>query len=311
MNRVDDADDEFRFREEEAVEFGIPLPLQAAARASTNDAEHRRVSFIRYGDGRPVVTFLHGAALNAHTWDATAAALGTPAVALDLPGHGCSEWRDDADYRPETLAASLSSVIRGFAGPRLLVGQSLGGLTSALIAAEDPATAGLILVDITPGVSADETSPVAAFLAGPTDFARRDDVVEAARSAGIGVSRESVARGVALNTCVRDDGRVVFTHHLGNLSGMSPSLRWDPERLWRVLGDVAVPVWLVRARRGLVSDERVREFTGRLPRAHVIELDTGHNVQEDDPVALARVITDVLSSLEESSRTSELPEARA
>lgn len=288
--------DEFRFREEEAAEFGIPLPLVPALRTSDVDDDGRKIGAIRYGTGAPDVVFLHGAALNAHTWDATAASLDMSALAVDLPGHGDSAWRDDADYRPETLAATLAPVIDRAGGRHILVGQSLGGLTAALVAAEDPATTGLLLVDITPDASMGAASQIDAFLAGPRDFASRDEIVGGARAAGIGVSRESVARGVALNTRRRDDGRVEFSHHLAHLGGLRPSLTSDRERVWSALQNLTVPIWLVRAQRGFLNDESTEAFAARLPRARVIEIDTGHNVQEDDPVGLGRIIAEFIGA---------------
>jgi pimeloyl-ACP methyl ester carboxylesterase len=50
----------------------------------------------------------------------------------------------------------------------------------------------------------------------------------------------------------------------------------------------------VRARRGGISDADVTGIERRLPGAHVVTFDTGHNVQEDDPVALARLVADRL-----------------
>lgn len=293
--------DEFRFRTEEAAEFGIALPFLPAKRTNDVDDDGRRLGIIRYGTVDPEVAFLHGAGLNAHTWDATAAALDAPAIAFDLPGHGSSEWRDDADYRPETIATALAPALDRAGGRHVLVGHSLGGLVAALIAADDSATKGLLLVDITPDVSMGDAAQVADFLAAARDFASRDEIVDGARASGIGVSRESVARGVALNTRERDDGRVEFTHHLAHLGGLQPSLNSPREGLWNALENLAVPTWLVRARRGFLNDELSQSFAARLPHSRVIEIDTGHNVQEDDPVALAGIVTEFLHSCDAHS----------
>jgi len=83
----------------------------------------------------PVVTFLHGAGLNAHTWDTTVLGLGLPALAIDLPGHGDSSWRSDAAYVARVLAPDVAVGMDAWTdGPQLLVGQSLGGLTAAAVA---------------------------------------------------------------------------------------------------------------------------------------------------------------------------------
>ncbi len=52
----------------------------------------RKVSALVWGSEPPEMVFLHGGGQNAHTWDTVALALGVPLVAVDLPGHGHSDW---------------------------------------------------------------------------------------------------------------------------------------------------------------------------------------------------------------------------
>jgi pimeloyl-ACP methyl ester carboxylesterase len=289
---TDETGNEFRFLVDEAAEFGIDSQLPDARRDSVEDRNGRTVSFIEWGQGGPVATFLHGAGLNAHTWDATIMSLGLPAVALDLPGHGSSDWRDDADYRAETNADAVTSVFERLgADCQVLVGQSLGGLTGAVVAARNPgAVSGLVIVDITPGLDTGSgAQQVQGFLAGPSDFASRAEIVERARAYGIGVSQQSVERGVALNTRIREDGRVVFSHHLANLGGLAPVIG-DLASVWPFLERLTIPVLLVRASGGILDDALEQEFLTRVPGSRSVTLDAGHNIQEDIPVELAAII---------------------
>jgi pimeloyl-ACP methyl ester carboxylesterase len=60
-----------------------------------------------------------------------ALAVGRSAVAIDLPGHGRSDWRRDGRYEPASLASALAEAIRSFAPrARLVAGTGLGGLTA-------------------------------------------------------------------------------------------------------------------------------------------------------------------------------------
>ena len=53
-----------------------------------------------------------------------------PLVAVDLPGHGHSDWRADHDYTPASNAEDVAVALRELApASRLVVGMSLGGLT--------------------------------------------------------------------------------------------------------------------------------------------------------------------------------------
>ncbi len=58
------------------------------------------LSALRWGTAEPELVFLHGGAQNAHTWDTVALALNRPLLAIDLPGHGHSDWRSDHSYFP-------------------------------------------------------------------------------------------------------------------------------------------------------------------------------------------------------------------
>jgi pimeloyl-ACP methyl ester carboxylesterase len=85
---------EFGLLHENAEQIGVTGPLPSVRRIDSGP-----ISAIKWGDEPPQVVFLHGGGQNAHTWD-TVIGLGVPALAIDLPGHGRSAWREDGDYGP-------------------------------------------------------------------------------------------------------------------------------------------------------------------------------------------------------------------
>lgn len=296
--------DEFSFLPDQAADAGISAPIPHGERLTLTLADGRSLSALRYGDRPPVVTFLHGAGLNAHTWDTTILALDLPALAIDLPGHGDSSWRADAAYTGRILALDIAVGMAAWTeGPQLLVGQSLGGLTAAAVAASRPdLVRGLVMIDITPGVdpSAGPTQ-IRDFFAGPTDFASRDEMVDRALAFGLGGSRTAAERGVYFNSRVRPDGRVEWKHHFAHLaaaasasaapataapqdavSGVLSATGWDD------LDGVTAPITLMRGDRGYVTDQNAAEFRERVPAASLVVVSSGHNVQEEVPVELAR-----------------------
>lgn len=297
----DDAFDEFSFLPEQAADIGVNGPLPAVRRLRLTLPDGRTLSAVRYGDAPPRVTLLHGAGLNAHTWDTTVLALGLPALAIDLAGHGDSSWREDVDYSPRTLAAD---VVRGLEewtdAPQVLVGHSLGGLTAAAVAAASPAhVERLVVVDITPGIDPNAgPQQIRAFFAGPTDWASREELVERALAFGLGGTRRAAERGVFLNSRVRPDGRVEWKHHFARLAaahadGELPEGGGDALAAllsntgWSDLEAVERPVTLIRGEAGYVTPADLAEFARRVPAASVVALATHHNVHEEDPVAFA------------------------
>src|SRR5207237_7590003 len=102
--------DEFGLFRENAEEFAIPWRGPPAVRREFVDAgDGRRVSALVWGDTEPELVLVHGGAQNAHTWDTVALALDRPLVAVDLPGHGHSDWRDDRGYWPVNNANDVAT----------------------------------------------------------------------------------------------------------------------------------------------------------------------------------------------------------
>lgn len=286
---------EFDFLPAQAAAIGASVPLPSAERLSLTLGSGRTISALRFGGDAPVVTFLHGAGLNAHTFDTTILALGLPSLSIDLPGHGDSSWRDDANYGPRTMADDVAQAIAAWTDiPQVLVGQSLGGLTAAVVAARHPELVRtLVMIDITPGLDQGSVGQVRGFLDGASDFASRDEIVERAMSFGLGGSREDTERGVFLNTRVRDDGRVIFKHHFANLGGLPPADSMNMVPMWEDLAAVAAPITLVRGDRGYVTGANAEALIERVPGTSVITVAAGHNVQEDVPVELGGIIAEI------------------
>src|ERR1700758_3069956 len=125
---------EFALLPENAEQAGVDGPLPHAQRIDAGS-----ISALQWGDSSPRVIFLHGGGQNAHTWDTVIVGLGEPALAVDLPGHGHSAWREDGDYSPRLNADALVPVLRELASTAdLVVGMSLGGLTALRLAAVAP-----------------------------------------------------------------------------------------------------------------------------------------------------------------------------
>jgi pimeloyl-ACP methyl ester carboxylesterase len=291
-----DPTDEFSLLVDEAAEFGIATDrIQAVERVGFESSDGQVLSALRWGGGEPTVVLLHGGGLNAHTWDMTVTALGHPALAIDLPGHGHSAWRDDGDYRPRTNAVAVAEAIAALApAAEMVAGQSLGGLT-AIVAAElrPDLVRRLALVDISPGLRMEDAAQVRDFLDGATSFESPRDIVERARAFGIGYSDRSLAIGVLHNTRRTDDGRWVFRHHLTTLPPDAPH-DFDFAALWPALEAVSAPVLLVHGTHGFLAPPVVAEFPQRVPGAVVVAIDGPHNLQEDAPRELAAAFSEFL-----------------
>lgn len=288
--------DEFAMLPDNAGEAGLAWSGPPSVRRVFADlGDGRRISALRWGIGPPQLILLHGGGQNGHTWDTVALALGRPAIAVDLPGHGRSDWREDHDYAPVTLAGDLAVAISSWApGGAAVVGMSLGGLAGLALSEVRPQLVDrLAMVDIAPGTDAKRVEPIVAFLSGPERFGSVQEMLD--RTVAFSPNRPIAAlrRGVL--------------HNARQLADGSWTWRWDPIRQWR-LGEhqidftalwsavdaLRVPLLLVRGSASrVVSDDDVAELLRRQPTAQVAVIEgAGHSVQGDRPVELAQRLSE-------------------
>lgn len=292
---------EFALLSENAAEYDLLVPQHGLPRRVDVPVDGRTVSVIEWGDVRPgqapTYLFVHGGAQNAHTWDTVLVALGAPsALCVDLPGHGRSEWRDDGDYSPRTNAAALAGVLDAYGAPALVVAMSLGGLSALALAALRPdLVRRLVLVDITPGVDAEKSAQIHAFIAGPQTFDTFADLFDRTQQFNPTRTPTSLRRGILHNAHRRDDGtwewnydRRRMTEITADAAALEMAALWDAvttagDRLLLVQG-VESPV---------VDDADIDELLRRRPDADVLRMEgAGHSVQGDRPVELAGVVAD-------------------
>ncbi len=296
------AGDEFGLLHENAAEQGIPWrgPPVVRRRWVVVDADGRKVSALVWGAEPPELVFLHGGAQNAHTWDTVALALDRPLVAIDLPGHGHSDHTHAGPFLPRVSAQDIAVAIRTLApDAAAVVGMSLGGLIGIALATRAPELVRrLVLVDVTPGVDRDKAAPIRAFISGPESFASFDEILDRTATHNPTRSVASLRRGIVHNARRRDDGRWVWRYQR-NQELDEPQAPVDFTELWNDLGAIAVPVLLARGMLvgmgggSVVVDDDVAEFRRRQPSGRVEQFErSGHSLQGDEPVRLARVVAD-------------------
>jgi pimeloyl-ACP methyl ester carboxylesterase len=288
--------DEFAYFADNASEVGLPFDRPPTVERIAVEVEPgRNVSALRWGTEPPELVLLHGGAQNAHTWDTVALALGRPLLAIDLPGHGHSDWRGDRAYWPAENARAVATVVEQVApDAAAVVGMSLGGLTALALSARSPELVRrLVLVDVTPGVNGDKAAAITSFVNGPESFASFDEILERTVAFNPTRSESSLRRGILHNAAERADGSWSWRYDRF-LPEEAPAEVPDFGDLWRAVDAVQVPFMLVRgADSPVVDDADVAELRRRAPgvRVEVVER-AGHSIQGDQPLELARLIAD-------------------
>lgn len=284
--------DEFAYFAENRSEYDLDGDERPVLERISVQTAVGTLSALRWGRGAPELVLVHGTAQNAHTWDTVMLALGrTAAIAVDLPGHGHSQWHDDARYDPHSNAEPLVEALTSTAqGPVVLVGMSLGGLTANRMAALAPELVSrLVVVDITPGVTRDKAREIHEFIEGPQRFASFGEILD--RTVAFNPTRtvESLRRGILHNAHRNPDGTWEWNYHRAEPDTGSFASRED---LWADIAATSAPYLLVRGGDSPVTDDAdVAELLRCRPDARVeVVHGAGHSIQGDRPVELAAII---------------------
>jgi pimeloyl-ACP methyl ester carboxylesterase len=258
------------------------------------------------GEQLPAVLMLHGGGQTRHSWKSTGAELaacGFDVVALDARGHGESDWSADAQYDIETLSRDVLDVIKALDRPVVLVGASLGGLTSLIAATQagPEQVAAVVLVDIVPRFEASGSSRIREFmLGGLAGFESLDDASAAIAAYLPHRKRPRSTDGLRRNLRQGPDNRWYWHWDPAFMSRSEDDPSRAVEQFEVAVGSIDVPLLLLHgAQSDVVSAEGIARFRELAPQARVVDLpNAAHTAAGDDNEAFsAAVVAFVASAL--------------
>jgi pimeloyl-ACP methyl ester carboxylesterase len=255
------------------------------------------------GEHLGTVLLLHGGGQTRHSWQDTGrrlCAAGWTAVALDIRGHGDSDWAPDGDYSLDALVGDLETVADDLGEPPVLVGASLGGMTSLLALGEHPGLArALVLVDVAPTTEKAGVDEVTRFMrSGAEGFGSLEEAADAV--AAYNPDRPRPPRPEGLRRNLRRSGGRWYWHWdprlLDRRQTDPATLEVNARRAQAAARSVAVPTLLVRGTQSrVVSPAGARELVELVPGArHVDVAGAGHMVAGDDNDVFADALTGFL-----------------
>jgi pimeloyl-ACP methyl ester carboxylesterase len=257
-------------------------------------ADGLRLRADEFGDpADPPVLLLHGGGQTRFAWGSTPQTLadrGWHVYRVDMRGHGESEWAPDGDYSLWAFADDTRALAAAMPSLPVLVGASLGGLSSmiAIGESEDPIARALVLVDVAPTMEESGRERIGAFMREHVEsgFGSLDEVADAIAAYNPHRPRPTDLSGLAKNVRLRDDGRWVWhwdPKFMRQSSDETRSSFTSPERLQDAARTLTIPVLLVRGRvSDLLSEEGAKELLELVPHAEFADVaGAGHMVAGD------------------------------
>ncbi len=255
------------------------------------------------GARKGIAVLLHGGGQRRHSWHATGRRLarqGWTAVALDARGHGDSDWAPDGDYSLDALVGDLAAVVETLDEPPVLIGASMGGMTSLVGEGERGGLArALVLVDIVPKVEPEGVQRIVDFMSGaPYGFGSLEEVADAITAYNPHRKRPPSLEGLRRTVRQGVDGRWRWHWDPALLTdGESSREEWQ-RRARAAAIRVSVPTLLVRGGHSdIVSPEGAAELLELIPGAqHVDVAAAGHMVAGDDNDIFTRHVGEFLDT---------------
>jgi pimeloyl-ACP methyl ester carboxylesterase len=230
-------------------------------------------------------------------------------AAMDLRGHGDSDWDPEARYDTETFVADLTRTVATLGFERMiLVGHSLGADAAIRFAAANASrVAALVIVDFGPELDQRGIDEVLrSFAAAPRAFASPEEYAEwliarrplADPSLLRQFARQSLRRSSSQTWEPKADAALASHSQISKLVASEGRYR-DPD-LWPMLAAINCPSLVVRGNASgvLPSDVASRMAERTLWDGRLATIDAaGHAVMMDNPAEFSASVIDFLTGI--------------
>ncbi len=298
--------EEFASLLQSAADLGIDHAPQTEYRSANIVLRGMRFHYLDWGNpAHPAIILLHGGHQQAHSWDLVSLNLARHyrVIALDQRGHGDTEWARDADYTGQAMAADAAGFIRaiGFEQPPVVIGHSMGGRNTMLLARNHPdLLRAMVIVDIGPELSERGRTAIAGFVKANEEFDDLEHFIANVRQYDPYRPRAHIERTVKYNMLVRADGKYVSKCD-GTLRrlGIRPMAPGDA----LTLADAAkldLPALLVRgADSNILAPDAAERFRDALPQGVLVTVpNCGHGVPSQNTPGFLAALHDFLATLQ-------------
>jgi len=239
----------------------------------------------------PLVILMHGGGQTRHAWGNTGEVLGLSGfhvLAIDLRGHGDSDWHPDGDYSIDAYKSDLVSILNQLGKSASIVGASLGGMVAFSLAGDldnGELVNALVMVDIGLYPNEKGSDQIINFMqSGNKGFASLEEASEAISGYLPHRKKPKDNNGLEKNLRLKEDGRYYWHWDPKFIKGRTIKKEIDQKAInKKVAKNINVPTLLIRgALSNVVTQDEVDDFLLALPHAEFEEIEKASHMIAGD-----------------------------
>ena len=255
-----------------------------------------RIHYVDWGNAtRPPLILVHGLDRVARTFDhvATHFLSRYHVIAVDMRGHGDSDWHPEGRYLVEDHVGDLEGLVRQLGLRDIAIwGNSTGGRVAQVFAGLHP--------DLVSHVIAEDVGPERPQQISD-NYARRvkqeeqgwasEEELLAQLRKGAGASEAVLQPYVRYGTKRRPDGRIIWKRDPNLVKGFVVT------DLWRFVRQITSPIlYVLGGRSAIVPRETQEELRKTLPRVEIVTIpDVGHYPSDEKPAEFVAIVDSFLA----------------
>lgn len=265
-----------------------------------------KLHYLDWGnEGKPPFIMLHGISRTAHTFDHVARRYQKDyhVLAIDMRGHGDSEWDPKAQYLVEDYVKDIEAVVQQLKLKNLvMMGNSTGGRVVQVMAGLHPELVSRIVVeDVGPERPASIANGFAQRVqqekAEDTSWASEDELFALTKKQNAGVSDEILRSYVKSAVKRRADGRYVWKRDPQLSKGFVVT------ELWRYIDKIKCPtIYILGGKSTIVPVETQERLKKTIPGVEIVTVpDVGHYPDWEKPAETFAILDRFLAGKRGSS----------
>jgi len=255
------------------------------------------IHYLEWGDAtNPPLIMLHGIGRIAHSFSHVAPHFSDDyrVMAVDMRGHGDSDWSPDAAYRVRDYVSDIEAMATAMDLTDIVIwGNSTGGRVAQMFAGRNPdRVAGVIVEDVGP----ERPRSIANRLAGQierddaTGWASVEELTEQLLSQDSRTNPEVTRTYARFGSRARDDGRIVWKRDPAIANDFRPLQHWPAVR--RITAPI---IYILGGGSTIVPTETQIELQHVLPQVEIVTMaDLGHYPSQEDPEGFLEIVDEFL-----------------